>query len=952
MNHHRRYPTFSIVRVAIKLGLVAFAVLLANPDVVAQRGRSRIKIKVEPLGTAKQVARPPKYKPRTSEAVFRTDPIRSKSTTRIPGSAQLRPIGKPFAARTGVHPPSVRNEGTKIVTVLPKSGPTYQHAEAFRNVFETAPSKPVSREVNELIGRFGEKSHNLGSSRDGPKQLRECFRDAQSEGYDSVLLVGHSTGKAGGPRELKLPDGSKVKLEEIHEWAAEAGLECRVVTCYGRAFGIDVPVTLGRVTRLLSDVAYPVRLTASKPSEAMTVNSGGTSKTFTNPGPSDAWDDWDDRFSQRRDELGYSDVILVGATRGGDGRIHVWESVRARPTWLALSSWLILIVGTLANTSVMRWMHRQELGSSGSLDVMEREAAEQFRRSRRIARVTVVATAATLILATMAGVLVKLEYQYNASTGRTTLASTVNVPAPIGVTLMTLSSLAVRVDPGRAWVARLIHAMSGAVAGTVAMFLRTLKFVGGYGLVFVVWVNILHVVACLHNGFANLSGLAVASLWWWVVIGGGGAALFALYGTYQGFIAGYFDLPVFLAVRVGVKRLETRRPLRDAPKAITSLLKAIWSFVGTAIAIVLICFTVYVVAMIILFCLDSKRPVEDASTWWGVAVGLVITTLVTLVILVSYLVDRRRQLRQQDHKPPFEGSDPIAPTPSSNILPSSPTPLQTQSDVATVEPIDVGPATREGRRFIVTPDRGVVLTPEEPTDEASPDPGLGLKSEIGPWPFALGWAVIALIVFVPSATYVNSLFEDPPHPVGTLVEFVGGESNDFDMIDTILYPPTVPVYQVPAVQTLPKERLLHDFYTENGLGLDLDLGPFSSSLLNPEQGAAHIRQLEEWIAAQTRHQEQQRLLREPSGVVFRREATEDGIVDGVVVMGSRGEVIADDQGGRGDRAVLVRLFRDPGLGEDPRVVVVARAADLRVLPAKTPPSVHEPEDRGNYETSR
>ena len=87
------------------------------------------------------------------------------------------------------------------------------------------------------------------------------------------------------------------------------------------------------------------------------------------------------------------------------------------------------------------------------------------------------------------------------------------------------------------------------------------------------------------------------------------------------------------------------------------------------------------------------------------------------------------------------------------------------------------------------------------------------------------------------------------------------------------------------------------------------------------------------MAALTKHQDRQLLLRGPSGVVFSRKSAGEEIVDGLVVKGSRGEVIADDQGGRGDRAVLIRLLRDPRLGEDPKVVVVARASDLRVLTA-------------------
>jgi hypothetical protein len=861
---------------------------------------------------------------------------------RMPGSAQLWPIGKPFATQTDASPPLGGAAGPKIVLVLPRSGPTYEHNEAFRNTFDRSPSKLASREIDALIGRFGDNAHNLGTSRDGRQQLRQSFRDAVADGYDSAVVVGHSIGNAGGRRELKLPDGSKVKLEEIHEWAATEGLqECRVITCYGRAFGIDAPVALGKVARLLSNLTYPVKINSSKPEEFATINTASSSKTNTNPANSNAWDDWDDQFSQRRDRLGYSDVILVGATRSEDGRLHVWESIRARPTWLALSSWLILIAGILANASVMWWMHRQELGSADSLEKIEYEAAERFRRSSKLALVTAVASGITLMLAIVAIVLVWHELQYNAATGQSAFFSMVNVPAPLGVSLMTLSALAGRVDPGRAWLARIIHALTGAVAGAVATILNTFKRVGVFGLAAFVWVNVLHAIACWYNGFDKLPALAVASLWWWLVICSGIAALAALYGTYQGLIAGYFDLPVFLAVRVGVNRLESSRPLRHVPKAITIFREAIFFLVGIAFSIALgwfvSCFALKIVAMIILFCLDPNRPVEAPSTWWGVAVGSVLTILVTLVFFVSFLLDRLRRWRKNQN-PQLEGAAHVTKVPSPSKLAPTVTWGQIQPAAESIESGYAGSVRHSAQCFYVTPDGIVKLSLEETADEATPDPSVRLKFESGPWPRALGWVIIVLILLVPSAIYVNSIIDDPPYTVGTRVEFVGVETNgadgDIEQIIAFLYPPTVPVYQVQAAQTLPMDKIIRDYRMENGFGLDLGLGPFSSSLLTPEQ--VKDRLLKEQTA-RARREEMQQLLRGPSGVVFRREPRAEGIIDGVVVKRSRGEVIADDQGGRGDRGVLVRLIRDPGMGEDPGVVVVARAADLRVLSTRISP---------------
>jgi hypothetical protein len=70
-------------------------------------------------------------------------------------------------------------------------------------------------------------------------------------------------------------------------------------------------------------------------------------------------------------------------------------------------------------------------------------------------------------------------------------------------------------------------------------------------------------------------------------------------------------------------------------------------------------------------------------------------------------------------------------------------------------------------------------------------------------------------------------------------------------------------------------------------------------------------------------------LRGPSGVVFVEKRTaQEGMIDGQVVAGSRAIVLADDQGGKENRGVLILLLRDPALGVDPGVEVVVCAANL------------------------
>src|SRR5690349_14484111 len=125
MSHRLLFPPFRNTPLVSSFGLVAFAVLLTSPEAFAQ-GRGRIRAEFEAKShegkfheAAEASVPPPKYEPVSPAAARRADPIGWKSTARMPGSAPLRPIGRPFAAPAGARPPLGRtSSGPKFVTVL------------------------------------------------------------------------------------------------------------------------------------------------------------------------------------------------------------------------------------------------------------------------------------------------------------------------------------------------------------------------------------------------------------------------------------------------------------------------------------------------------------------------------------------------------------------------------------------------------------------------------------------------------------------------------------------------------------------------------------------------------------------------------------------------------------------------------------------------------------------
>jgi hypothetical protein len=306
----------------------------------------------------------------------------------------------------------------------------------------------------------------------------------------------------------------------------------------------------------------------------------------------------------------------------------------------------------------------------------------------------------------------------------------------------------------------------------------------------------------------------------------------------------------------------------------------------------------------------------------GVAVATVVALVVAVAFIATTVLGRMRRRRVPV---PFPESAAVAEAPPSS------SPRATIQAPASAEVPQARRPIPSGRLWIAGPE-GLELAPES----SQPDPGLGLRAEPGPWARAVGWAALALIILAPSVIYVYNLIDHPAFPVGARVEFVGAgfdEGADGDelsrmmgFVDRILYPPLTPVYQVPVDSTLPLERIANDLRSTAPFMPD----PFPLfGGLDADEIQDRSRHLKELIEASERERERERRLRGPSGIVFRRGSATGPVTEGVVVKGSRGVIVADDQGGKEDRAVLVQLLRDPTLGDDPGVVVVARSADLR-----------------------
>jgi len=770
------------------------------------------------------------------------------------------PAGKrPPAAATAFRP--------KVITVIPEG------QVGFRNVFGRHASEEELGNIRDLGSRLTPANgQNLGGVDIDAAAVRLSFQNARAQGHETVLLVGHSTGAPGQARILRLPGGSKITVDQLHVMAAEEGVNLRVMTCHGGDFGVDARLSLGNALRLIQVGTQSVELLpdvagGAKPSGAGAADNVGLAGATLSG--------WDARVIRTRDRMGLSDVVISGSVLDGRNGLRLWESACRRPFWLGVTAWLLLAGGLVANFLVMRWQRRQEVGRYESLGAMEAGVAEVLRTTNRLRRATRLGVPLTLVLAVLAATLVRQDQWHGEVSGRVSSAWFVNVPATLGVAGMLLAALAARVQTGRSRLGRVVLGLSGAVAGGAYAALVGAALVGGVGLVLLLFVNLLHVIACLFNGFARFRELAGPTVLLWALITAGAAGLALLYGVYQGALAGFHDLPLLLALTKGSRRLVVRdpgalRPTRGHAEAAREA--------GTG----------------------SGPPTRIESGPGGVT---------------DMGAGDPGRVADTAARPSVVGSGGLA--------------AATVAAAGAVRRGLAGGTTRPRRK---------------------PNEILGA---------AVGLTIAAAVAIGLPSGYVYSLIDVTPFPAGARVTLVRDAVDrelrfpDIPGLDETrerMYPPTVWVYQAPAEQTMSLELVEKPLLP----GLDPGLSSFPSTSLTrfDDQGLGSqgskdreslegVRKtLEQLAEGQARSREKEKALRErlrrPSGVVFvGKGSAREGVIDGEVVEGSHAVVVADDQGGKENRGVLIRLVRDAALGDDPGVEVVVRAANLVKDPSGT-----------------
>ncbi len=424
---------------------------------------------------------------------------------------------------------------TQILSVFPET------EVAYANLFGRNGSREALARLAEQIERLrAAGALNLGQAGNGTPQLYEAIAQAARNGKSAVILTGHSI-PLNGERFLVLGDGTKAALADIHAQAAKAGVSCRILTCHGRDFGIDDLLTVREACDLLLHVTQPHVIEPAIGRETADSIRAGIVPAADQL---DAWDAEVDRERERRQARG---IILTGASPDEGGDLIVWESVLRRPnrTWIGVG----LLLAGLATTCWGMWLTQNQLGRSvTSVDELTSVIAWQFWWTRRWKALT---AGLVLVLAVAAAAwMIHTEAQLDRAEGLPVQFSALDWVGLAGAALVLLAALACRLDPRVSPLGRLVHTLTGSVAGGVCVFVLWLILLGIAALALFLLANLVHVIACLTNvtGFKRFPTLFGDSLFWAVVIPLAGAALGSIPGFFVGAWAGYRAKPVYLTV--------------------------------------------------------------------------------------------------------------------------------------------------------------------------------------------------------------------------------------------------------------------------------------------------------------------------------------------------------------------------------------------------------------------
>jgi len=436
------------------------------------------------------------------EARFRVDGAGHITETRPAGGSPLRP---------------------KACVILPTA------VDAYKNVFGREPSGAEAERVRAYEEQFREqKVEVLGERRVGEDELKAWVESRARSGVRPVCVFGHST-FWGEEQVLVLPNGDRVPAVRIHQWAAEAGSECVVATCYGKDLGLTEQIGFDDVLTMWQEALGAMNEGPSLGSATLSV------------------EDFAANLTKVRWKRGARSIDLTVSTPGirplgdapasGPGVVVIWNLPMARPDRILMIAALLLSGLGLLHHTMYRVGQKPVGWKPTSSESFRRAMMAAFRHQKAYRHTGVAIAGITLLLALstyLSGTEVFMDWQERRAGGRWQ----VHTASIIGASLASLASAIYLMKPGRSVLGTLSHGLGGLIVGATTAWITFFAFCPFIGVRFeffgaVVLGTLGGIVAWVGNGSGALDGFLIG-FGFLVVYGIFGGCLFAIRGLFVG----------------------------------------------------------------------------------------------------------------------------------------------------------------------------------------------------------------------------------------------------------------------------------------------------------------------------------------------------------------------------------------------------------------------------------
>jgi hypothetical protein len=451
-------------------------------------------------------------------------------------------------------PVDIKEDRPGAASLSPVAGVILPIGGAFRDVFGRPLRSGEEAKMLDFQKEFQKSDVEiLGEQGMDADSLREWIQVQAKKRGRPVVIIGHST-SVNGIQRLALPEGV-VEISKIHEWAAEVGTECIVVTCFGKDVELNSRIRFDEVLSVWKMANESMSLDSDS---AVPLDQKGTEVPTPNQ-----LDQFVLRIARSRSHFNSRHIHISVSTpakrplfgclptQKTEGEFVVWEIAMARPDRTILMTILISLgLGMLHYV-----MHRASLEPVGfrptTSDSFRRAMAQAFRHliaNRRTMLVTATVTSVLAMCVFVTGSEWFMDWDEGSYGGRWE----VHTSAVLGGFFAALAGSVQLSEPKKSIFGTVVYSLSGMTVGATSVFLLFVVLFGIIGCIIGIFIVLPY---CVLFDSINAVSNFVESIEIFLAVGAAFGPLFAIGGIFSGMKAGLKQTSVHVAAFEAVGKM-------------------------------------------------------------------------------------------------------------------------------------------------------------------------------------------------------------------------------------------------------------------------------------------------------------------------------------------------------------------------------------------------------------